>query len=60
MKQYQTKPASYEDQLKTYLEFLHNEFVIVNIDKVSNNYMLIWANSLIAKSITRSNILNGK
>ena len=42
MKQYQTKPASYEDQLKTYLEFLHNEFVIVNIDKVANNYMLIW------------------
>ena len=41
MKQHQTKPVLFDDEVKTYFESLHRRFIIVKIDKAANNYALI-------------------
>lgn len=41
MKQNQAKPALCYDEVKTYLESLHERFVVFTINKAANNYALI-------------------
>ena len=41
MKQHRAKAVLCEDQVRTYLEFLHRRFVIATFDTAVNSYALI-------------------